>query len=119
MCPQPNSSGTDSSVRAIRPRARRYPFKANAELIELESEKLFHQQTCDLSLFGCRVTPESLPVGTRVRIRIVYRGASFQALGRVACTHKPSGIGIQFIGVQAADQQLLEKWVGELRTQSG
>lgn len=39
-----------------RPRARRYPFAASIELIDLESEAEVREQTTDLSLFGCHVS---------------------------------------------------------------
>ena len=54
-----------------RPRARRYPFAASIELIDLESEAAVREQTTDLSLFGCHVsTVRPWTSGTRVRMRI-------------------------------------------------
>ena len=71
------------------PRARRYPFAASLEMIDIESETQSNEQRCDLSLFGCGVhTQKPLAPGTRVRIRIVHNGASFVALGKGSLRRK-------------------------------
>ena len=99
-----------------RPRARRYPFAANIELIDLESEAEAKDQTTDLSLFGCHVrTLKNWAPGTRVRMRIAYRGAVFAALGRVANVRTNVGVGVVFTQIEQKDQLILEKWVAELR----
>lgn len=64
-----------------RPRARRYSFEADIQLIDVQSDATVHEQTSDLSLFGCHVnTRKPLAVRTRLRIRIAYKGAIFTAL---------------------------------------
>jgi hypothetical protein len=43
------------TVHAQRPRARRYPVVASAELFDLQSELQFQGRITDLSLYGCGV----------------------------------------------------------------
>ena len=107
-------------MQAERPRARRYPFAASMEMIDVESETPSNAQTCDLSLFGCAVrTPKPLAPGTRVRIRIVHNGASFVALGKVAYAGKGRRMGVLFAKIEPNQHSVLEKWIAELREISG
>lgn len=99
-----------------RPRARRYPFKTSIELIDLESEAEFKEQTTDLSVFGCHVnTVKPWAPGTRVRIRITYRGRVFVALGRVANVRTNASMGVVFTQIEQKDHLVLEKWLAEAR----
>ena len=98
-----------------KPRARRYVLVANIELIDVESERKLREQTCDLSLFGCQVKClEPWPAGTKVRLKITYKGASFTAMGRIANLRAKS-MGVAFSNVGDKDQSVLEKWMAELR----
>ncbi len=99
-----------------RPRARRFPFVTSVEVTDLQSEAQTIEQLSDLSLFGCQVeTAKPLPVGTKVRIRIVHKGETFAALGKVANVRPNAGMGIVFTGIEEDVQIVLEKWVAELR----
>ena len=99
-----------------RPRARRFPFVTNVEVTDLQSEAQTIDQISDLSLFGCQVeAAKPLPAGTKVRIRIVHKGETFAALGRVANVRPTAGMGIVFTGIEEDAQTILEKWVAELR----
>lgn len=117
----PTATGPDSApapreARAGRPRARRYPFIASIELTDLESETQIRLHTSDLSLFGCRVAAGvDVPLGAKIRIRIIHGGTSFQALGKVVYTGTKVGMGIVFTTIESNDQPILEKWIGELR----
>ncbi len=103
-------------MRPERPRAPRYPIVASIELTDVQSESQTRQQISDLNLFGCHVNTERpLPRGTKVRIRIVHRGANFVALGRVVYVQPNLGMGIVFTSVGQYDQLVLEKWIAELR----
>jgi hypothetical protein len=55
-------------ARIERPRARRYPFVASVELVDLESEVQFQGRVTDLSLYGCGVTA-SKPLCLRLALR--------------------------------------------------
>ena len=99
-----------------RPRARRYPFIANIELIDVESEGKLREQTRDLNLFGCQVkSADPWPVGTKIRLKITYKGAAFTAWARIANVRRGGAMGIWFTGIESKDQLVLEKWLAELR----
>ena len=98
-----------------RPRARRYPFVAGIDLVDMESETESREQTTDLSVFGCRASAQKpLAAGTKVRLRIVHRGAIFAAQGQVANVRRNS-MGVVFTKIEQKDQVVLEKWVAEAR----
>ena len=102
-------------VRAAKPRARRYKFPATIEVIDVASERKLLGQTKDLSIFGCQITcPDSCPIGTKVRLRIIHRGASFTALAQIAHV-RGSVMGLEFLSVTDKDRSVLEKWTAELR----
>ena len=42
-------------MKSERHRARRYPFQANLEITDVQSEAQTRERTTDLSLFGCHV----------------------------------------------------------------
>ena len=78
-----------------KPRARRYPFAASIDLVEMESEREIREQTTNLSVFGCQLNAQKpLPAGTKVRLRIIHRGAIFTALGHRKCPQKQHGSGL-------------------------
>ena len=60
---------------------------------------------------------ESLPPGTKVRIKISHRSESLDALGRVAFVRPNAGMGIFFTRIEPHDQLVLDKWIAELRDQ--
>ena len=83
-------------------------------MIDLESEKPIATSARNLSLFGCFVaTANPFPTGTKVRLRITHRGATFAALGWVAHTLASEGMGIAFGGIEARDRAILDTWLGE------
>jgi hypothetical protein len=97
-------------------RARRYRLAATIELTDLESEIHLQGLTIDLSFFGCGVAArKAFSAGTKVRIRIIHRGLSFAALGRVIYFNQIGIMGIDFAQVEAKDAITLENWIGELR----
>ena len=110
-----HASVIQSSNRAIHVRPPRYSFVANVDLTDLQSETGSRGQIVDLSLFGCRVAAsEPLPAGARVRIKVVRRGAGFEALGRVAYV-RDGEMGVVFTHIEQNDLLLLDKWISEMR----
>jgi PilZ domain len=104
-------------VQLERHRASRYPFQANVELTDVQSETQITGRTTDLSLFGCHVnTLEPLAPGAKVRLKIVHRGCNFQALGKVVYARLDAGMGIVFTGIESNDQLVLDNWIAELRS---
>lgn len=113
---QPRLSEKGFQARPERPRAPRYPIVASIELTDIQSETQTSAQTSDLNLFGCHVNTERpFRPGTKVRIRMAHRGASFVALGRAVYVRPKVGMGIVFTSVGQYDQVVLEKWIAELR----
>lgn len=81
----------------------------------MESETEIREQTTDLSVFGCQVNAQKpLAAGTKVRLRIIHRGAIFAALGQVVNVRR-NGMGLVFTKIEQKDQLVLEKWLGEAR----
>lgn len=104
-----------NTAKAERPRARRYPFVASVELVDLQSELQFQGRVTDMSLNGCRVTAnKTLPSGTKLRVRITSKGRTFGALGNVVYT-TGEDMGIVFSRIERNDQVILEEWISELR----
>ncbi|HWW18170.1 MAG TPA: PilZ domain-containing protein [Candidatus Saccharimonadales bacterium] len=98
-----------------RPRARRYPFAASIDIVDMESETEIREQTTNLSVFGCQLTAQKpLPAGTKVRLRIIHRGAIFAASGQVVQVRRNS-MGVVFTKIEQKDQAVLEKWLAEIR----
>lgn len=98
------------------PRARRYSFVASIELTDVESERHINLRTSNLSLFGCHVDSGTLlPAGIHVRIRIVHRGSSFVALGKIVYASTQGGMGVAFAEIDPNHQLVLENWIAQLR----
>jgi hypothetical protein len=98
-----------------RPRARRYPFAAAVDLLDMESEVEVREQTTNLSVFGCQVTAQKpWPANTKVRLRILHHGAIFVALGQIMNVRRNS-MGVVFTKIEQKDQAILEKWLAEVR----
>jgi hypothetical protein len=99
-------------------RATRHPFAAHAEVVDVDSERQLTAVTGDLSVFGCFIeTATPFARGTKVRVRINHRGATFVALGVVSFS-RSTGMGVRFGTIEPAHQQTLETWLGQLRTGS-
>jgi PilZ domain len=103
-------------VHVERPRARRYPFVASVELVDLKTEVQCQGRVTDLSLYGCGVAAsERLSAGTKLRIRITTKGNTFAAVGKVAYATADGDMGIVFARIEPHDQMTLETWISELR----
>lgn len=103
-------------MQSERQRARRYSFVASVELTDVESETQLKARTTDLSLFGCHVdTMSPFPPGTKLRLRIAHGGTSFVAFGKAVYAKANLGMGVVFTAIEPSDQEVLEKWLSELR----
>ena len=107
-------------MKLKRHRASRYPFQADIELTDVQSETPIKGRTSDLSLFGCHVNAlKPLAPGIKVRIKIAHRGFIFEALGKVVYGRSKAGMGIVFTNIQPHDQLILDNWIAELRDEQG
>ena len=112
----PVADKVQSTVRGERPRARRYPFVANVELVDLQSAVQFQGRVTDLNLYGCGVAASKpLPTGTTLRVRITSKGRTFWAMGKVAYATADGDMGIAFARIERNDRVILEDWITELR----
>ena len=83
-------------------------------MIDLETGKQIVTVARNFSLLGCFVaTVTPFVTGTKVRLRITHRSATFAALGRVVYTSASEGMGIAFGGIEARDRAILDTWLGE------
>src|ERR1700739_1985670 len=101
-------------MQTERRRASRHLLGGAVEVTDLESEKKIATLARNLSLFGCFVaTATPFVTGTKVRLRITHRGATFAAIGWVAHSSTSEGMGIAFGGIEARDRAILVTWLGE------
>jgi hypothetical protein len=103
---------------AVRDRryAIRFPFAADAEVIDMESGIRATGVTSDLSLGGCFVcTSKPLPVGTRVRITMSRKTQIVEALAVVRILKPRIGMGIEFIDLERPHSDILTRWLEQVR----
>jgi len=93
----------------------RYPFVADIQVTDVQSEIEITGQAKDLSLLGCGVnTSKPFPKGTRVRIKLSHGRADVAALARVAYARPELGMGVVFTTVEPEDERILQGWIAEL-----
>jgi hypothetical protein len=112
------SSKTPASKAGVRDRryAIRFPFAADVELIDMESGTRVEGVTSDLSLGGCFVcTSKPLSIGSRTRITLTRKGEVVQALAVVRILKPRIGMGIEFIDVDSPYQEILSRWLDQVR----
>jgi c-di-GMP-binding flagellar brake protein YcgR len=96
--------------------AIRYPFAADAEVLDLESGARCEGVTSDISLGGCFVcTSKPLPVKSRTRVRLVRKEEAVEALAMVRIVKPRIGMGLEFIDVEPATSAVLTRWLDQLR----
>jgi len=111
------SDGT-SRKASVRDRryAIRYPFAADAEVLDLESGVRSDGVTSDLSLGGCFIcTSKPLPVKSRTRVTLTRKNESVEALATVRIVKPKIGMGLEFIDLEPASIAILTRWLDHLR----
>ena len=104
------------SPAALRDRryAIRYPFAADAELIDLASGS--EGVTSDLSLGGCFVcTSKPLAINDRTRITLKRKDQTVEAFGIVRIVKPRIGMGVEFMDVDSPFSETLTRWIETLR----
>jgi hypothetical protein len=100
-------------------REPRYPFIADAELMEENSGARMSLQISDLSLNGCYVdTINPLPDGTLVHLRIFTETHAFEAPATVVHSQAFLGMGMKFREVQPKSAEVLRLWLPEAPKQA-
>jgi hypothetical protein len=96
--------------------AIRYPFAADAEVLDLESGARSDGITSDISLGGCFVcTSKPLSVKSRTRVILKRKGESVEALAMVRIVKPRIGMGLEFLDVESASNSILIGWLDQLR----
>jgi len=114
---------TAPTAYATQRRARRYYFGGAVELTEVDSGQMIVALVRALSSYGCFVrTQNSVPIGTKVKLKFAHSGAFFSEVGRVVnnVAHKEHpGIGIEFVDVDPAERERLEGCLAGLDRELG
>jgi hypothetical protein len=96
--------------------AIRYPFAADAEVLDLESGVRSDGVTSDLSLGGCFIcTSKPLPVKSRTRVTLTRKNEIVEALATVRIVKPKIGMGLEFIDLEPASIAILTRWLDHLR----
>ncbi|MGH9741025.1 MAG: PilZ domain-containing protein [Candidatus Acidiferrum sp.] len=96
--------------------AIRYPFAADAVVLDLESGARSEGVTSDLSLGGCFVcTSKPLAVKSRTRVTLTRKNDTVEALATVRIVKPKIGMGLEFIDVEPATLSVLTRWLDQLR----
>jgi hypothetical protein len=95
-------------------RAPRHLLGGTVDVTDLESGKEIVTVARNLSVFGSFVaTVTPFLTGTKVRLRITHRGATFAGFGCVAFASAAEGMGIAFGEIEARNRAILDTWLGE------
>ena len=112
------TTGGPSHKVSLRDRryAIRYPFAADAVVLDLESGARSEGITSDISLGGCFVcTSKPLAVKSRVRVTLNRKTESVQALAMVRIVKPRIGMGLEFLDIDSASNAMLVRWLDSLR----
>jgi hypothetical protein len=108
------SGPKDWETGAERRKSPRYPFVANAEVREANSDAKLNARVSEISLNGCYVDMVNpLPVGTAVVVKIFAGGEFFESAANVVYSHPNLGLGLMFRDVSVHFVPTLRKWLLE------
>jgi hypothetical protein len=94
----------------------RYPFAADAELIDMESGKQVTGVTSDISLGGCFIcTSKLFPANRHARLKLSRKGQVLEALVVVRIVKPRIGLGIEFFDLEPPNNEILAAWIDSLR----
>jgi PilZ domain len=113
----PSSTGPWRSI-AVRDRrySIRYPFAADAVLLDLETGTTASGVTSDLSIAGAFIcSSKTFKVGCRVRATLTRKDQVVEALAVIRVLKPRVGMGVEFLDVEGPFDQVLFRWVEQLR----
>jgi hypothetical protein len=94
----------------------RYPFAADAELIEMETGKQVTGVTSDVSLGGCFIcTSKTLPSNSRARLRLTRKDQVLDTLVIVRIVKPRIGLGVEFFDLESPNDRVLANWIASLQ----
>jgi PilZ domain len=108
------TSKGDTRGIAVRDRrySIRYPFAADAELLDLESGAKADGVTSDISMGGAFIcTSKPFPSNARVRLTMTRKDQKVEALGVVRIVKPRIGMGVEFIDLESRHLEVLRRWV--------
>lgn len=95
--------------------AQRLPFLTEAEVMETPAGTWLKTRLSDLSLSGCCVdTLHPLPVGARIRLRVVRNKIILEALATVIYSAARLGMGVSFTELSPEQKLILEDWLADI-----
>jgi hypothetical protein len=110
---QPGRSG--GSVRDRR-FAIRFPFAADADLLNLESGDRTKGITSDISMGGCFVcSSKPFPVRARVRLTLVFKSKRVEILATIRVVKPRIGMGLEFLDLDSVSYANLANWIDTLQ----
>jgi hypothetical protein len=90
----------------------RFPFIADAEIVESSADARFVVRISEIGRQGCYVDIlNPVPVGFNIWVKIFKHGGTFESQGRVVYTHPTMGMGIVFTEMRPDQQKVLEDWI--------
>ncbi len=93
----------------------RFPFIADAEVVENSTETRFVVRVSEIGMNGCYVDIlNPVPAGFSVRVKILKDNQTFEAEGRVVYTHPTMGMGVLFTKMNPDQKRILEGWIKKL-----
>jgi hypothetical protein len=96
--------------------AIRFPFAADADVLDLESGVRSDGITSDISLGGVFVcTSKPLAVRSRARVTLKRKGESVEALAVVRIVKPRIGMGLEFLDIESTSTPVLTRWLEQLR----
>jgi len=113
-----HSSGRHPRLTGLRNRRYtiRYPFAANAELIDMETGKQVTGVTSDVSLGGCFIcTSKSLPPNSRARLRLTRKDQILDTIVVVRIVKPRVGLGVEFFDLEPPNDRVLANWIESLQ----
>jgi hypothetical protein len=111
-----SDSGKRAKESGVRDRrySIRYPFAADAEMLELESGTRVSGLTSDLSLGGCFVCARRT-LETRLRATLTREGEKAKMLAAVRIVKPHVGMGLEFLDIDLDSNATLLAWIERLR----
>src|SRR5258707_8746675 len=95
----------------------RYPFAADAEMLELQSGTRVSGVTSDLSAGGCFVCAgHPLKVGARVHGTLTHDGQKVEMLAVVRVVKAQFGMGLEFLDLDPNSHATLLAWIRTLQS---
>jgi hypothetical protein len=91
---------------------KRHAFSATAEVVDMVSGARLSTRAADLNKGGCYLDMLSpLPVGSKVRVRILSEGAELTCTAVVRDSQPGMGMGVAFTDLDDTGKALIESWI--------